>query len=411
MAQVLRQLAGILFLFGTLSAQNLVPNPSFENRNTCPTSISQFNGYVSNWIASTTASTDYSGCGFTGNSAIRNAPRTGQSSLGGWGGASHPSCPGSAYVEGAGTNLLQTMVIGQPYQVEFSVRVDPAGSATSGPNNCVDVGIYFYNTATPPTQNGWCCLNVTPQVSIPGNVVPQGGYLTHTATVIAGNWNAIIVGPFCNGNTGSAACGNYTTARMYFNYDDISVEQQTVLDAEDLQLAGEAHATFHALHWEVTDPTLYQTFALERSTDGVTFHPISEQLADDARQLYQYLDAEPVAGLSFYRLAGRTGAGEERTSAVVTLLREAGSAGSRDLALAYEAREQTLRFKVPLPEPGQVQVALADMRGRMLHRELATVADPTQEIHLPVAELAQGLYVLHVRSLESEATWQAKWVK
>jgi hypothetical protein len=54
------------FLFGLVvvplaaaTAQNLVPNPGFDNFLTCPVGFSQFQGYVASWVNPNTATPDY----------------------------------------------------------------------------------------------------------------------------------------------------------------------------------------------------------------------------------------------------------------------------------------------------------------------------------------------------------------
>src|SRR5262245_6021589 len=49
----------ICFFALCVHAQNLVPNPSFENFSTCPVGFSQYAGFVTTWINPSAASPDY----------------------------------------------------------------------------------------------------------------------------------------------------------------------------------------------------------------------------------------------------------------------------------------------------------------------------------------------------------------
>lgn len=405
-------LVGILMLGNLCSAQNLIPNPGFESRSACPTSISQFNGYVLNWQGANTASTDYSGCGFTGNSAIQNVPAAGTSSAGIWGGAGHPSCPGVAYSEAVRTNLSSPMVFGNTYQIQFRVRVDPAGSSTANSNNCVDFGMYFYNTASPPPMTGWCCHPVSPQYAVPGGSIPRGPYATFTSNIVAGNWNAVIVGPFCNANTSS--CTNYSTSRMYFNLDEVVVQEMIVLHEADFQLQGKAHAAFHTLNWELEEDHVYRSFVLERSAEASSngFESVHERLAAPGRTLYQFLDQDPMPGLNHYRLTGIDANGEKHLSSVVTLMRgENGDSRGGLLSYIYDASAETLRFSLDAGQGGPVQIDLLDLHGRLVYSEVQNARSGHQQFEFSVNHISKAMYVVRVRSLNRDAVWQAKWVK
>ena len=137
----------------SLFGQNLLPNPGFESYSNCPNSLGDVNGHVNSWTRANTATPDYSNCGFTGNTAINYAARTGTGAIGMWVGSAYPGCPTSAYVESIVANLTSPMVAGQTYDVSMAIRIDGVGSATAGPNNCVSVGMYFYNSASPLKQH------------------------------------------------------------------------------------------------------------------------------------------------------------------------------------------------------------------------------------------------------------------
>ena len=51
-------IVSFFILSGSLDAQNLVPNPSFEDYTSCPTSVAQIT-LATPWVTPTTGSPDY----------------------------------------------------------------------------------------------------------------------------------------------------------------------------------------------------------------------------------------------------------------------------------------------------------------------------------------------------------------
>ncbi|MFQ5335767.1 MAG: hypothetical protein ACE5DN_06800 [Flavobacteriales bacterium] len=196
------------------------PNEDFELYSNCPTGNSQIN-FCNSWTNANSASTDYHNtCGYTGNGVIDGGPSSGNGSVGMWGYPAFSSCPGDAYAEMIKGTLMQSLVANTQYCITFDLRVDGTGSYTGPPNGCLDYGIYFYNTSSPPTPNGVCTFNVTPQLSINGNSILQGTYSTFSFTYTAsGGENAAIIGPFKNGNTS----GCNTSNRTYLNLDNLTM--------------------------------------------------------------------------------------------------------------------------------------------------------------------------------------------
>ncbi|MBD3582575.1 T9SS type B sorting domain-containing protein [Flavobacterium selenitireducens] len=112
----------------TTSVPSIIPNPSFESYANCPTSFSQLNQSTS-WIQATTATTDYyNTCGYV-------VPAVAASAL-----SPFPhgnGIVGALYLrdwnEYLGTTLSSPMVMGQNYQMTFSIgSVSLYGDGTTG---------------------------------------------------------------------------------------------------------------------------------------------------------------------------------------------------------------------------------------------------------------------------------------
>lgn len=398
-----------VFLF----SQNLLPNPGFEAHTTCPNSNGDVDGYVTSWTRGNTASPDYNNCGYTGNSAIRYAPRTGTGSIGMWGGASHPSCSNSAYSEPVQANLTSTMVIGQTYDVSMAIRVDGVGSATANPNNCVDMGMYFYNSASPPPANGWCCYNVAPQWRVTGGSIPMGTYQLFSGTIIAtGNYNRVIIGAFCNGTTSTGTCANYSGTRMYFNLDDVTAQPIVVLDESELNLYGKAYTEFNGLYWEFPETKTYTQLTLERSDDGQRFVTLHESNLLTGNNAFQFTDHDPLSGENYYRL---TAIDENGQAFFSNMLRLANGFGQNDrenkLIYSYDQIEDQLSFSLDADQGGAFELDLIDMSGRKIKQFDWQVGPGLQDFDLRLAGIANGMYLLRLRSPSQGKVWQNKILK
>ena len=213
------------------NAQNLFPNPDFENYTVCPTGYDQINT-LSDWSTGNTASPDYFNCGFTGTSA-QATPSNGNGVIGLWGGANHPICSGSGFAENIIANLTQTLIPGKTYDLEFDLQIDGSGSMTNTPNPCMDIGFYFYESGNPPDLSNSCCPSVSAQISIPSNTLLQGSYIRFTASLIATDgWDRVLISPLCNGTTSDPSCSVYATNRLYYNLDNITLQEAAILDLQ-----------------------------------------------------------------------------------------------------------------------------------------------------------------------------------
>lgn len=405
-------LGAVIGICGTqVFAQNLIPNPSFENFTSCPTGNGQFVGYVEDWQQANTATTDYMACSYNGNSAIQISAATGNAAVGIWGGAGHPSCGGSAYSEAIRIDLDARMAVGKNYHLEMKVRVDPVGTSTQAPNDCVDFGMYFYNSSAPPPMTGWCCNPVTPQWRITGSLIPQGPYATFDYVIPGGNWDAVIIGPFCNSNTPNSPCNNYSFSRMYFNLDDVSVEEIIVLDVGNVALQGKAYSGFHQLNWQVEDGHPFVRFVVERGENGEDFEVVEEQFAQlPSQKDYQFQDMSPRQGSNFYRLVGITADGTRSVSEVVELRQGENSAEGGLLSYVYDRGGENLEIVLDNAVADVYRLEVVDLQGRIVKAAEWQLPAGKQIAELPVGEVAGGMYVLRLRAHTAGIEWSAKWI-
>lgn len=397
-----------IFVFG----QNLFPNPGFEVYTNCPNSLGDVDNHVVGWFRSNTASPDYGNCSFYGFSAVATVPNTGTGVIGHWGGANHGSCIGSSYSEVVEGVLVSPLVAGQTYSLSLNVQID-LGTASNNPNDCVNYGVYFFNSSSPPASNGLCAYSVTPQWEIPGSSVLRGTYSTFTGSFTAtGNFDRVIIGPFDNANPMSSGCGAFGTNQEYFNLDDILLEASTVLDEADFGLEGKAFLEFNHLAWELSPTSNFSKVDLERSANGQQFRVVHETTPERGQQGFTFRDDSPLEGSNHYRLSATDINGERFTSKTMSLqhgFTAASTAGVLDYF--YDRNSQSIRFSLDTGKGGNLKMDVLDVSGRLIDAVEWQSNGGEQTFEMPVLAYASGMYILRLQAKESGQVWQNKFMR
>ena len=250
----------------SLSAQNLVPNPSFENLSICPQNFGGVcGGQAVNWSCGNTATTDlFNVC--TSNiqlSVPSNAYGT-ENPVSGVGYAGMVcKFVTQNYREYVLAQLTTPLTAGTWYNVNFYISLAEGSCASE------HMGAYF--SATSPYQNQWTVLLVNPQIDY------EYGYLTETDgwTLITGCFQAaggeayITIGNFHDDMETSYYPG--CSGLSYYYIDEISVVEGSPSEELAFDLGGPEFACFEYTidpgltgvyyHWEdgSTGPTLTVT--------------------------------------------------------------------------------------------------------------------------------------------------------
>jgi len=197
---------------------SLIPNPSFETTNCCPSSYSELN-CASSWVQASDATSDYFNCGFNFGAATS----LGISAPDGTGYVGAIVSPG--YVEYIGSCLSSPLIAGTSYTFQMQIAASPIdgfGDPCNGGNiffspldltyfgstNCSNLPYSGYDC--PTTTSGWQVLGST-------TYTPSStwGVVTVTFTPSV-NINAIIFGASCT------IPADYTnTCYPYFYFDDL----------------------------------------------------------------------------------------------------------------------------------------------------------------------------------------------
>lgn len=225
-------------------AQNLVPNPSFENAN-CPTGYnglpSQVALYMQDWYSANCASPDVmTNCSVnTGQAVNTNVPRV-------WFGFQYArtgnNYMGFGFYQGwyeyLGARLTEPLVAGVTYDVSFFV------SCANDPRLATDaLGMYFSTTEIRCTSGfSGPVLNYTPQV-----IQTPGVFLTDTLgwEEVSGSFTAqggeeyIVIGYFRPWNICDfLPLYGSTSSRCYYYLDDVSVTRALPAPAQPGSISG-----------------------------------------------------------------------------------------------------------------------------------------------------------------------------
>lgn len=211
------------------AAQNIVPNPNFTIRSSCPTLPGQIDR-ATGWYAATRASSDYlNGCVSAGSSSL-GVPSNSFGNQSNFANAyagiyTYDYDTGIGYREYIGTDI-PPLTPGTNYKVTIRVSLgDQSKYASDG------LGVYFYANGVPDTATKKTLL-VTPQVdySSYGVLSDKTGWTTLTKNFTADSaYSHAIIGCFLPNatQTRSTVTGSYVMA--YYYIDSVAVESLATL--------------------------------------------------------------------------------------------------------------------------------------------------------------------------------------
>lgn len=404
---------GLLFI-GTnnSTAQNLFPNPSFEQYSACPNAFGQVS-QLEDWTAGNAATPDYYNCSFAGSS-IQGTASDGTGVLGFWGGANHPACPTSGYSENVVGSLITELQAGSTYEVTFDLQIDGAGFNSNGPSDCMQVGFYFYDSTNPPPLSSICCETVTPQITVMGSEILQGSYQTFTRSFVASDsWDRVLIGTFCTPESSSPACSNYSTNKMYFNLDNILLQESIVLPAELVDFEAGFRDGKSELEWLTANESDLMHFEVQRCTGNCADQENYEYLGTVTPNInsisdYSFDDVHPISGINYYRLKVVDVNGAYTYSSVVEVL---ATAISPIYKLFPNPTSSNAVLQVDLPAVELLEVSCSDMAGKRVWITQVFVDKGRQNLSIPTSILPEGTYIVNINSENNQEPQYIKLVK
>lgn len=371
-------------------AQNLVPNPSFENVN-CPTGYTGFpaqvEAFMHDWYSATCASPDpMTNCSSNANTSVPDVwfghqeARTGTNYMG-------LGFYGSWY-EYIGVRLTQPLVSGEVYHVSFYVSMAEQVRYAAD-----KLGIYF-STSEIRCYSGFSgpVLTHVPQVT-----QPAGLFLTDSVgwTAISGTYTAlggeeyIVIGYFNPWNVAALQdIGNGGTTRCYYYIDDVSVEKIEPLSI----LLTSFHASVNNdqsidVQWKLMNHDGSCSYELERSTSGYLFETI--YATDPGSLTVTFTDNFAPGGTSYYRLKCIRCDGTYSYSAIISV-----ELSFSSLELYPNPVQDELTIRIPLQKEHSAECSIYDATGRNIQTEIITFDLQT----IDVSYLNKGIYTVIIRN-------------
>lgn len=392
--------AGVLlvgFMFGG-KAQNLVPNPNFDQFSNCPNAISQL-FFASPWNPPNQGTSDfYHSCaplqslaGVPWNFVGRQFPLAGS----GYGGLILYSNFGSACSGPNGANyreyiqvpLLSPLQAGQNYCV--SLYASPADAVAMVSDA---FGIHFSDTSIGFFSNFLPLSD--PSIGLQPQLVNSIGMLTDTVNWTRLEWTYqasggeafMVIGNFLPDSltqTLNLFCGN-TLNQAYWYIDSIAVRPgpcQTILSK--WEITHDSGTDFPVLRWTFEEPGI-EYFVVERSRDGKYFAEI-ERIMPAPKGDYRLDDPEAPKGWLLYRVAAVNKNGLRYNSNILRLHQEVQSG----MNVSYPRSGGVLIQQANTGETGAA-VELYDLKGKLLKK----ISSLQEGFLLKTNRFPPGLYVL-----------------
>lgn len=171
----------------------------------------------------------------------------------------------------------------------------------------------------------------------------------------------------------------------------------TVLPVELIQFDGEQQGAVHHLRWATATEINNDYFTLERSTDGISFTPITQVdgAGNSSSTLhYSFDDTHPKVGMNYYRLIQTDYNGQSSRSNIVALNYK---------AVAFETgppmpnpTSSDFSFELTAPSATTIEYKLYDVMGRQVRSGQQQVEAGVQRITIPLGEQPKGVYMFGI---------------
>lgn len=180
--------------------------------------------------------------------------------------------------------------------------------------------------------------------------------------------------------------------------------ENTVLSIKFGNVSATNAGNYNRLFWNSTDETDAHIYEVERSNDAVNFGKLAEVKPNGLPSHYSYPDYKANEGVSYYRIkAINTDGTYSYTKVVSATVKELGN--FRIYAYPNPTQSNTTISTQGSKGAGAV-ITVTDIIGRIVY-QIKNIN--TNEIALPIAHLANGLY--HVTYTDANRTESIKIIK
>lgn len=174
----------------------------------------------------------------------------------------------------------------------------------------------------------------------------------------------------------------------------LTVSGATLLPAELLDFSGRATEGGNELSWTTASESNTDYFALERSTDGLTWTLLDRQTAagtSSGRLSYRAFDAHP-ADLSYYRLRTVDLDNSSQLSRTISVERTR----QKKLKILPNPTPGDVRISLQVESSGEYRVRLRNLAGTLLEEQIWNTVPGTNLLELPLDAHPAGCYFIQV---------------
>lgn len=212
------------------------------------------------------------------------------------------------------------------------------------------------------------------------------------------NWNSSSTG--FGGTTGTIANGTRTWPAV--NTFSPFALGSTTYGANPLPISinyftGTKQNSNHLLNWKVTcNSTPSVTMLMERSSDGRNYNSIYSinATALQCQQPFTYTDAQPAAGINYYRLKMTDADGKITYSTVVSLINAAKGFDVLNIA-PNPIVNGRFNLNISAAQNAGMNMLITDMQGRVLQQQSVNLVAGFNSIPVNVTTLAAGTYQVY----------------
>lgn len=175
-------------------------------------------------------------------------------------------------------------------------------------------------------------------------------------------------------------------------------EVNPILPAELLSFDGYNRGRENIIQWETQLEENHDFFSVEKSLDGENFFEIGRldgQGNPESGQAYNFIDPKAEVGINYYRLNMVDVNGSSYISNQIQILR---GAPEVELLSVYPNPSQDLvNVLFAAQSPGTADIAIVDLRGKIVRRESFSSKPGEQQVELSLADVPAGIYALQIR--------------
>ncbi len=187
------------------------------------------------------------------------------------------------------------------------------------------------------------------------------------------------------------------------------LEASASLPIELLTFSGEAQKQGTIVtQWITATERNVSHFEIQRSADGFNFTSLGKVAAignSSNRQSYTFEDIKPIDGINYYRLKindlDNTSSISNTIAIIMTNAKTIGSDPSVSNLAAYpNPTTDDLTVQFDMLKSATMTIILTDVNGRRVQTTRTSFAEGSQNITIPMRDLAQGIYILNISSGE-----------